>query len=79
VLPPLGLELLFERLVGSDLTTALAYGDSIARYHEQQTFYPWLFRFQGLAANATRRAVRLGDTATRSAKASGPLFLTSAG
>jgi ABC-2 type transport system permease protein len=52
VLPPLGLELLFERLAGSDLTTALAYRDSVARYHEQlkQTFYPWIFRFQGLAA-----------------------------
>lgn len=52
VLPPLGLELLFERLAGSDLTTALAYRDSIADYHEQlkQTVYPWIFGFQGLAA-----------------------------
>ncbi len=52
VLPPLGLELLCERLAGSDLTTALAYRDSIARYHEQlkQTIYPWIFRFQGLTA-----------------------------
>jgi ABC-2 type transport system permease protein len=52
VLPPLGLELLFERLAGSDLTTALAYRDSIADYHERlkQTFYPWIFRFQGLGA-----------------------------
>lgn len=52
VLPPLGLELLFERLAGSDLTTALAYRDSIASYHEQlkQFVYPWIFGFQGLAA-----------------------------
>jgi ABC-2 type transport system permease protein len=52
VLPPLGLELLFERLAGSDLTTALAYRESITRYHEQlkRTVYPWIFRFQGLEA-----------------------------
>jgi ABC-2 type transport system permease protein len=52
VLPPLGVELLFERLAGSDLTTALHYRDSIAGYHERlkQTFYPWVFGFQGLAA-----------------------------
>jgi ABC-2 type transport system permease protein len=52
VLPPLGLELLFERIAGSDLNTALAYRDSIARYHEQlkQTIYPWIFRFRGLGA-----------------------------
>jgi ABC-2 type transport system permease protein len=52
VLPPLGLELLFERLAGTDLSTTLAYRDSIAGYHEQlkQTIYPWIFHFQGLSA-----------------------------
>lgn len=52
LLPPLGLELLFERVAGSDLPTALAYRESIVRYHEQlkQAVYPWIFRFQGLAS-----------------------------
>jgi ABC-2 type transport system permease protein len=52
LLPPLALELLLERLAGNDLTTTLAYRDSIARYHEalRQTVYPWIFRYQGLSA-----------------------------
>lgn len=60
LLPPLALELLLERLAGNDLTTALAYRESIARYHEalRQTIYPWIFRYQGLSAFQVDRLPR---------------------
>lgn len=51
-LPPLALELLFERLAGSDLTTALAFRERIVRYHEELkgAVYPLIFQGHGLAA-----------------------------
>jgi len=60
LLPPLALELLLERLAGNDMTTALLYRDSIARYHEslRHTIYPWIFRFQGLDAFGLDRLPR---------------------
>lgn len=51
-LPPLALELLFEHLAGSDLETALAFRERIARYHDElkRAVYPWIFEGRGVAA-----------------------------
>ncbi|MGK3968495.1 DUF3526 domain-containing protein [Sorangium sp. So ce118] len=52
VLPPLALELVLDRMAGTDMATELAFRDSIAAYHEQlkQYFYPLVFNYKGLAA-----------------------------
>ncbi|WP_438017142.1 DUF3526 domain-containing protein [Sorangium sp. So ce315] len=52
VLPPLALELVLDRMAGTDMATELAFRDSIAAYHEQlkQYFYPLIFNGKGLAA-----------------------------
>jgi ABC-2 type transport system permease protein len=59
-LPPLALELLLERIAGNDLTTALAFRDSIATYHEalRQAVYPSIFQYQGLPAFDINRLPR---------------------
>lgn len=51
-LPPLALQLLLDRMAGTDMATELAFRDSIAAYHEQlkQYFYPLIFNYKGLAA-----------------------------
>ncbi|WP_437675697.1 DUF3526 domain-containing protein [Sorangium sp. So ce131] len=51
-LPPLALQLLLDRMAGTDMATELAFRDSIAAYHEQlkQYFYPLVFNYKGLAA-----------------------------
>ncbi|HTN90129.1 MAG TPA: DUF3526 domain-containing protein [Sorangium sp.] len=52
VLPPLALELVLDRMAGTDMATELAFRDSIAAYHEQlkRYFYPLVFNDKGLAA-----------------------------
>ncbi|XXY17452.1 DUF3526 domain-containing protein [Sorangium sp. So ce216] len=51
VLPPLALQLLLDRMAGTDMATQLAFRDSIAAYHEQlkQHVYPLIFKYRGLA------------------------------
>ncbi|WP_437316785.1 DUF3526 domain-containing protein [Sorangium sp. So ce385] len=51
-LPPLALQLLLDRMAGTDMATELAFRDSIAAYHEQlkHYFYPLIFNYKGLAA-----------------------------
>ncbi|WP_437589652.1 DUF3526 domain-containing protein [Sorangium sp. So ce1000] len=51
-LPPLALQLLLDRMAGTDMATELAFRDSIAAYHEQlkQHVYPLLFNGKGLDA-----------------------------
>lgn len=51
-LPPLALQLVLDRMAGTDMASELAFRDSIAAYHEQlkQTFYPLVFNSKGLSA-----------------------------
>ena len=51
-LPPVNVQLLFNRLAGTDLGAQLAYRDSIIAYHEQlkQHFYPAIFQGARLAS-----------------------------
>ncbi|AUX27408.1 hypothetical protein SOCEGT47_079970 [Sorangium cellulosum] len=52
VMPPLALQLLLDRMAGTDMATELAFRDSIAAYHERlkRYFYPLIFNDKGLAA-----------------------------
>lgn len=52
VLPPLALELLLQKLAGTDLRTALERRTSIVRHHERLKLavYPWIYGGQGLSA-----------------------------
>jgi ABC-2 type transport system permease protein len=51
-LPPLALELVLDRMAGTDMASELAFRDSIAAYHEQMKryFYPLVFNHEGLSA-----------------------------
>jgi ABC-2 type transport system permease protein len=52
LLPPVNVQLLFNRLAGTDLGTQLAYRDSVIAYHEalKRHFYPHVFGGSRLAA-----------------------------